>query len=378
MVKKILWGFLFWFLSYLVIGVTLALIGIKDDIAFPTSMILAIPVAFFLTKRKLQKSAEKEEKLNEAKKKLSEIISMDVSNIDFKNMFKNVQEKEQIKSAIFSNLYSYALKQDWDKFKELLELSKELNMNIDKNKLYKYFIDKFIRDGELSEEEKYILMAVKNILEIDDRTAKKLYSKLVTDFVSNELKKIFEDNMVTPEEKEYIERLTKGLNIELDEKTRKRIEDLHSVYLLMNQPLSPISCPINLQKNEECYFEIPRAELQKWKKERVSYGGVGLSFRVAKGVRFYTGTGRVTSSQDVLKTEDIGSIYITNKRFIFVGQKKTTSIKLDKILDFNIYEDEGMIEIKKETGPALIFRPLTGVNFFYLSAVLNRLMRSEE
>ncbi|WP_457640458.1 hypothetical protein [Persephonella sp.] len=375
MVKKILWGFLFWFLSYLVIGVILALIGVKDDIAFPTSMILAIPAAFFLTKRKLQKSAEKEEKINEAKKKLSEIISMDVSNIDFKNMFKNVQEKEQIKSAIFSNLYSHALKQDWDKFKELLELSKELNINIDKNKLYKYLIDNFIRDGELSEEEKYILMVVKNILKIDDSTAKKLYSKLVTEFISNELKRVFEDNMVTPEEKEYIKRLTKGLNVELDEKTRKRIEDLYSVYLIMNQPLNPIPCPINLQKNEECYFEIPRAELQKWKKERVSYGGVGLSFRVAKGVRFYTGTGRITSSQDVLKTEDTGSIYITNKRFIFVGQKKTTSIKLDKILDFNIYEDDGMIEIKKETGPALIFRPLTDVNFFYLSAVLNKLMR---
>ena len=377
MAKKILWGFLFWFLSYLVIGVTLALIGVKDDIAFPTSMILAIPVAFFLTKRKLQKSAEKEEKLNEAKKKLSEIISMDVSNIDFKNMFKNVQEKEQIKSAIFSNLYSYALKQDWDKFKELLELSKELGISIDKIDLYEKLIEIFIRDGQLSENEKEILLKVKDILGISDKDAKKLYSMIVTNFISNELKKIFEDNMVTPEEKEYIERLTKGLNIELDEKTRKRIEDLHSVYLLMNQPLSPIPCPINLQKNEECYFEIPRAELQKWKKERVSYGGVGLSFRVAKGVRFYTGTGRVTSSQDVLKTEDIGSIYITNKRFIFVGQKKTTSIKLDKILDFNIYEDEGMIEIKKETGPALIFRPLTDVNFFYLSAVLNRLMRNK-
>ena len=375
MVKKILWGFLFWFLSYLGIGIILALVGVKDDIAFPTSMILAIPAAFFLTKRKLQKSAKKEERLNEAKKKLSEIISIDVSNIDFKNMFKNVQEKEQIKSAIFSNLYSHALKQDWDKFKELLELSKELGISIDKIDLYEKLIEIFIRDGELSESEKEILLKVKDILGISDKDAKKLYSMIVTNFISSELRKIFEDNMVTPEEKEYIKRLTKGLNVELDEKTRKRIEDLYSVYLIMNQPLSPIPCPINLQKNEECYFEIPRAELQKWKKERVSYGGVGLSFRVAKGVRFYTGTGRITSSQDVLKTEDTGSIYITNKRFIFVGQKKTTSIKLDKILDFNIYEDDGMIEIKKETGPALIFRPLTDVNLFYLSAVLNRLMR---
>jgi len=377
MAKKILWGFLFWFLSYLGIGVIFTLVGIKEDIAVPASMVLAIPAAFFLTKRKLQKSAEKEEKINEAKKKLSEIISMDVSNIDFKSMFKNVQEKEQIKSAVFSNLYSFALKQDWDKFKKLLELSKELGISIDKIDLYEKLIEISIRDGELSETEKEILLKVKDILGISDKDAKKLYSMIVTNFISKELRKIFEDNMVTPEEKEYIERLTKGLNIELDDKTRKRIEDLYSVYMIMNQPLSPIPCPINLQKNEECYFEIPRAELQKWKKERVSYGGVGLSFRVAKGVRFYTGTGRITSSQDVLKTEDTGSIYITNKRFIFVGQKKTTSIKLDKILDFNIYEDEGMIEIKKETGPALIFRPLTDVNFFYLSAVLNRLMRGE-
>ncbi|RUM51169.1 MAG: hypothetical protein DSY47_00040 [Hydrogenothermus sp.] len=375
MAKKILWGFLFWFLSYIGIGVILTLIGVKGDTAIYISMILAIPATFFLTKRKLQKNAEKEERLNESKKKLSEIISMDVSNIDFKNMFKNVQEKEQIKSAVFSSLYSYALKQDWDKFKELLELSKELGISIDKIDLYKKLIEIFIRDGELSEIEKETLLKVKDILGISDKDAKKLYSMIVTNFISNELRKIFEDNMVTPEEKEYIERLTKGLNIELDEKTQKRIEDLYSVYLMMNQPLNPIPCPINLQKNEECYFEIQKAELQKWKKEKVSYGGIGLSFKVAKGVRFYTGTGRITSSQDVLKTEDIGSIYITNKRFIFVGQKKTTSIKLDKILDFNIYEDEGVIEIKKETGPALIFRPLTDVNFFYLSAVLNRLMR---
>ncbi len=377
MTKKVLWGFFFWFISYLAIGMTLQLFGLKTEAAVATAILLAIPASIFLTRVKSKKDVEKQKEENELKKKLSDFISMDVNNIDFKNMFKDVKEKEKIKSAVFSNLYSCVLNQDWDKFKELLYISKELNISIDKIKLYEQLIETFIRDGKLSEKEKEILLQVKDILNIDDKAAKKLYSRIVIEFITRELKKIFEDNMVTPEEKEYIERLTKGLNIDLDEKTKKRIEDLYSVYLIMNQPLEPISCSINLQKNEECYFEIPQAQLQKWKKERVSYGGVGLSFKVAKGVRFYTGTGRITSSQDVLKTEDTGAIYITNKRWIFVGNKKTITIKLDKILDFNIYEDSGLIEIKKDTGPALIFKPLIDTNYFKLSAVLNKLMKGK-
>ena len=49
------------------------------------------------------------------------------------------------------------------------------------------------------------------------------------------------------------------------------------------------------------------------------------------------GVQRVT--EDVLADLDTGTLYLTNKRVIFDGANKTTSIQLPKIINFMLYSD---------------------------------------
>lgn len=71
-----------------------------------------------------------------------------------------------------------------------------------------------------------------------------------------------------------------------------------------------------------------------------SGGGSGLSFRVAKGVRFRLGSGGGKSySKQELKTLDVGTFYITTKRYIFIGRKMNVIQPLKKVASVEVLSD---------------------------------------
>jgi len=63
-----------------------------------------------------------------------------------------------------------------------------------------------------------------------------------------------------------------------------------------------------------------------------------------------------------------------------MGDKKTTSIRWDKVLDINIFEGgfglSPMMEIKRETGSAIIFDFPKKADPHILSAIINRILKS--
>lgn len=71
--------------------------------------------------------------------------------------------------------------------------------------------------------------------------------------------------------------------------------------------------------------------------------------RIARGLSWRVGqlaVNRVT--QDVLQEIDVGTLYVTSKRLIFNGSKKTTALPLRRILNFTIYQDG--VQIEKDSG----------------------------
>ena len=61
---------------------------------------------------------------------------------------------------------------------------------------------------------------------------------------------------------------------------------------------------------------------------------------------------RITSEE--LTVIDSGTVYVTNKRLIFMGDRKNTNIKLDKILALTPYSDG--VGIEKDAGKSPIIR----------------------
>ena len=105
--------------------------------------------------------------------------------------------------------------------------------------------------------------------------------------------------------------------------------------------------------------------------QRINYSGTTASIKIMKGVRYRVGTikpQRITSEQ--WKQIDYGSMYLTNKRIILIGQSKNSNIKLQKILSFTPYSDG--VEISKDAGRNPLIRFSTNTDIF--SLILSRLL----
>jgi hypothetical protein len=106
--------------------------------------------------------------------------------------------------------------------------------------------------------------------------------------------------------------------------------------------------PVILKKNEKLSlimenisFQEPRAVRQT----HAAYGGPTI--RVAKGVSFRLGGASARSeSHDEIRVIDQGKLVLTNKRLIFIGDKRTVNIDLKKILAVQAYRDG--IELQRE------------------------------
>jgi hypothetical protein len=75
-------------------------------------------------------------------------------------------------------------------------------------------------------------------------------------------------------------------------------------------------------------------------------------------------------SEDIWQTIDSGSMYLTNKRLIFMGQKGNKTIPINKILDFKPFKNG--VDIQKDSGKSPFLQFEKNVDVF--SAILSRLM----
>ncbi len=114
----------------------------------------------------------------------------------------------------------------------------------------------------------------------------------------------------------------------------------------------PIDCDIDLAKDEHLFALLESVEWKEFRKVRTgNVAGHGISgrVRIAKGVYYRYGAGRVASqSVDQLTTIDSGELYVTNKRFLFRGMTGNKNLPYMKII--MIHPSTSGIEIEKESG----------------------------
>jgi hypothetical protein len=114
--------------------------------------------------------------------------------------------------------------------------------------------------------------------------------------------------------------------------------------------LPVIDAGLSLQKNEQCYY----TSAAKWMENRTVTKAVKYSVS-STTFKYYSGTHRTYGTRtteritaDVIKTIDTGTVYITNKRLIFIGVKKNSTILLKKVLSITPYTDA--VEFEKDSG----------------------------
>lgn len=124
------------------------------------------------------------------------------------------------------------------------------------------------------------------------------------------------------------------------------------------QPRYSIQAPIVLGKDETalwCYNHVTMYQ-EKVKKEYVGSHG-GFSFRIMKGVTYRTGgfKGRPVET-NYMENMGMGSLYITNKNIIFMGDTRSIKVPYSKIIGINPYSDGMEVQRDGNNVKRLVFQ----------------------
>lgn len=166
------------------------------------------------------------------------------------------------------------------------------------------------------------------------------------------------DGVLSPDNYALIQSTAARLELKMDlsAETIEGLEKMKHFWEIENGELTELDVPISLPAGEHCYFQSACRWLELRTTTRsVGYSGVTASFKLAKGVRYRMGAFKPRRvSTDTMTEIDTGTLYVTDKRLIFMGVHKNTNIRLDVILSFIPYSDG--IEIGKDSGisPVLI------------------------
>ncbi len=147
----------------------------------------------------------------------------------------------------------------------------------------------------------------------------------------------------------------------LEEKQRALAQqqqvDAHeaAIHAFMRQDLQPVDAgSVVLRAGETCYFAAKANEVKEVKQRTRVGGYAGPSVRVARGVYWHMGgvaSRTITSGQ--AQVVDTGTLYLTNKRAVFVGAAGTIDFHYEKIGSFEPFTDGLRIDMPNK--PFVLF-----------------------
>jgi hypothetical protein len=271
-----------------------------------------------------------------------------------------------------------------EEIKDLLHLKHALGLN-DKiitkihgevtESIYSKSVDEAIADGRLDPDEKAFLDKLQEELKLPQEIAQRIYSTKAKEYLDRYFKSAVSDERLSPQEDEEIAAIAKSLGVQIsyDEKTKSALDKYRLYWLIENDEIPELPVDINLQRKEKCYFST-EAGWHEYRRvtRRIRYGGPTARLRIAKGIYWRMGDlGVQAVSDDVLTPIGNGDLFLTNKRLIFMGSRKNTTIPLSKILGFTPYKNG--VAIQKSSGKSPFLEFQQGIDIF--SMMLGRAMK---
>jgi DnaJ-domain-containing protein 1 len=213
-----------------------------------------------------------------------------------------------------------------------------------------------LRDRHLSDEENAALDNLCIKLRIPESAANEIYKKHAVPIYNQAMSDALADEMLTPEEETELEEVAKALklNVRFDEKLESILDRARRLWRIAQGELPVLTVPVNLQLNERCSADVEALHYEPRRvAQGIGYSGFSTSYGTF-GIRFRSGimnTHRLNSQ--TLRLRGAGTLYFTNRRFLFGSDSQATSIDLGTITSITFYSD-GM-RIEKEASTDQIF-----------------------
>lgn len=224
---------------------------------------------------------------------------------------------------------------------------------------YRSLVREVVADGATTDDERVWLEAAATTLDIPAVVRKTVYAEEAKTVMQARVDGAVADGMLAPEEDAGISRMAGGLGVTVtsDNKTQAAMVKMRRMWRIRHGELDIVDAGINLQRGERCHL-AKRVEWHETRRQRVAvgYSGPTMRVKIAQGVYWRAGVlGVQPMTRDALVKIDEGMVYLTNKRLLFMGAMKNSSLKLDRILDFTRYTDGVGVEKDSGKSPVLIF-----------------------
>jgi len=215
-----------------------------------------------------------------------------------------------------------------------------------------------LADQHVSQEERTSLAQLGTALRLSPALQLDAFQRSATDLLRAALDQSIADKRLSPQEVESLAVLAKHLGVEIrpDEATASAMARYALLWRIENGDLPVVPIALNLQKGEACHFAATATWNEIRKTTRTEgYYSQGVSVRIARGIYYRVGGSRphrVTT--EGLTQIDSGTLYFTNKRVIFDGAAKNTSLRLSNVLAFQVFADGLVLEKGSGRSPHLL------------------------
>lgn len=208
-------------------------------------------------------------------------------------------------------------------------------------------LEEFRRSLRLSDED---LKQANRMLENLRRTSK----KLDIERYEAKLREVGADGYLDPEEETELARLREELGLTGDDiaHTVGELLRLKRLTAIKHGQLPVVEADIMLKRGEVCHYETEASLVEEKSVTRYVGGSQGVSIRIAKGVYYRVGGFKGMRLTDTVKeVTDRGTLYVTNKRAIFVGAKKNVTYQIERLVGIKKWPDAIQFQVENEARP---------------------------
>jgi hypothetical protein len=185
------------------------------------------------------------------------------------------------------------------------------------------------------------------------RERRKLGEQAFIEYANNALA----DDHLTADEEDALSALAEAVGFEQDDFQRHGLYTKLQVAKINDGRLPTVASPNLMTKRGEIVHLETSAALMKEVALREWRGGSqGVSFRIAKGVRYRVGAtrGHVVTVGTQLQIADTGLLAITNQRVAFLGSRKTVDMPYSKLIGMQQYTDAISFSLSNRQNAPLI------------------------
>ncbi len=219
---------------------------------------------------------------------------------------------------------------------------------------YRQRAERAVQSGQITDTEKTALATLQQQISFPSDLADTIYKEVCQARLDRFVEEYGADARITPDEELRLYAIGQSLGVKPHTETKRSIERFKRYWTIEHSALPVVDVSASLQKSELCHY---RASEVQWYEERATARQTNYtehyehhkSFDVidlqsnSKSVR--------RDTFNILKRIDTGDLYVTNKRLIFEGKEKTTSVKLNTIVSIKAYQ-QGIL-IDKLTGKSI-------------------------